>query len=448
LPDGDDWILHGPYIDKSLIRNALAHYMYQVTGRYSPRTRFFELFLNNSYQGVYLLEEKIKRDKNRIDISKMTKADTVGDSLTGGYVFRIDKSDNIDSEGFMSLDNLRFIYNYPKIDNIMSQQKTYLQNKVNNFEKLMKSSTWADQTTGYPAIIDVDAAVDYILEEEISKNTDAYDVSFYMYKERDSKGGKITFGPPWDFNLAFGAVSYSSGMDTTGWEAKNSSLTQSDSYTSYKIPSWIQTIFDDDKFQSKLKARWSVLRSSVWHTKNIDKFIDSLSTVLANAATRNFNRWQILGSATCVNLSHGESNSSSDNNSHYWGNFTYSFCFNGYSEPTWAAEVTHLKNWFHHRLEWIDSKLDFVEPDQPTGVNYSQLNKSAQYVPWCKRTENRLFINDLKGGHLSVYDLRGRCLWNTDVYAGKTAVNLPDCLHGKVCIASLNGHRLLIHSAD
>ena len=46
MPKNADWVFHGPYVDKTLIRNALAYWLYQRTGRYSSRFKFFELYLN------------------------------------------------------------------------------------------------------------------------------------------------------------------------------------------------------------------------------------------------------------------------------------------------------------------------------------------------------------------------------------------------------------------
>lgn len=68
FPSESDWILQGPYIDRSLMRNYLAYYLSNQIGRYAVRTHYVELFLNNinspqigveQYMGVYLLMEKI-----------------------------------------------------------------------------------------------------------------------------------------------------------------------------------------------------------------------------------------------------------------------------------------------------------------------------------------------------------------------------------------------------
>jgi spore coat protein CotH len=61
MPKDNDWVIYGPYNDKSLIRNALVYSLAGEINAYAPRTRFCELILNGSYQGVYLLIEKIKQ---------------------------------------------------------------------------------------------------------------------------------------------------------------------------------------------------------------------------------------------------------------------------------------------------------------------------------------------------------------------------------------------------
>jgi hypothetical protein len=53
MPKENDWILYAPYSDKSLMRNVLTYKLGNDIGRYAPRTRFCELFINNDYKGVY-----------------------------------------------------------------------------------------------------------------------------------------------------------------------------------------------------------------------------------------------------------------------------------------------------------------------------------------------------------------------------------------------------------
>ena len=93
MPSENDWVLHGPFSDKSLLRNVLAYHMGESTNRYTPRTQLCELLVNGDYRGVYMFTEKLKRDKNRVDVAKLKSNDISGEELTGGYLFQIDRDD-------------------------------------------------------------------------------------------------------------------------------------------------------------------------------------------------------------------------------------------------------------------------------------------------------------------------------------------------------------------
>ena len=67
MPKENDWILYAPYSDKTMMRNALSYTLSGEISGYAPRVRYCELILNDAYHGVYVLTEKIKRDKNRVD---------------------------------------------------------------------------------------------------------------------------------------------------------------------------------------------------------------------------------------------------------------------------------------------------------------------------------------------------------------------------------------------
>ncbi len=45
-------------------------------GHYAPRTVYCEVVLNEQYKGIYLLGEKIKQDKNRVNIAKLNPDET------------------------------------------------------------------------------------------------------------------------------------------------------------------------------------------------------------------------------------------------------------------------------------------------------------------------------------------------------------------------------------
>ena len=49
---------------------------------------FVELFINDSYRGVYVFMEKLKRDDGRINIDKLKEDENSGEAITGGYILK------------------------------------------------------------------------------------------------------------------------------------------------------------------------------------------------------------------------------------------------------------------------------------------------------------------------------------------------------------------------
>ena len=479
MPKSADWVFHGPYVDKTLIRNALAYWFYQRTGRYSSRFKFFELYLNGQYKGVYLLLEKIKRAKARVHIAKLKEEDISGDDVTGGYVLSIDKVENnstqgLDKEGFKSKDGSPVVMRSPKKENTTREQQQYIQNFFNSIEQ--KCDNGDINSSGCLDILDIDAAVDYIMHEDITNNTDAYICSFYMFKDKDSKGGKLQLGAPWDFNLAFGAYQRVGGEKAEGWRIPQSAGDGGFAFgmNEWFVAKWIQNIWKDSKFQQKYKARWAELRSGVWHTKNIDHFIDSLKTVLKNAADRNFQRWPNLGqsSGTCDADPMESGNNNSWNpgswNPGSWNMGCMGMKMNYYNEPTWDAEIEHLRKYVKQRFAWIDQQVNFHEPSTPIVTEPLIIDDWGYYdknpeeddpiitdppianpeylsitrLNYYTLEGNTLTVQSVKGGLFRLIDLNGKTLFKTDIKSGVQTLQVPRNARNKQWIATLNGKML------
>lgn len=66
-----DWILNGPYLDRTLLRNYL---MYKLSGEimdWAPDCRFCEVFVDGRYLGVYLILEPVTEGASRLRISEL-----------------------------------------------------------------------------------------------------------------------------------------------------------------------------------------------------------------------------------------------------------------------------------------------------------------------------------------------------------------------------------------
>jgi hypothetical protein len=331
MPAESDWILHAPYSDKSLIRNALTYYLFEKFGHYSPRNHFCEVFVNQEYMGLFLMVEKIKRDKNRVDIAKLTEKDTAGLPLTGGYILKIDKSTGSGStDGFASKywpevgsELPYFMFEYPDGRKILPVQQEYIENKVDGFEGALHGTNFKDPVTGYRAWIDVPSFVDYFIMNEISKNIDGFRLSTFLYKNRDDKDPKFYAGPVWDYDLAFGNANYSNAEEIQGWQYQTDG-------GSWPVPFWWDRLQMDKYYLSALRCRWEELRRGVLQNDSILETISRMVEEIGTAADRNFKKYPILGT-------------------YVWPN--------PYIGYTYESEILYLKNWILDRLKWLDTYI-------------------------------------------------------------------------------------------
>ena len=344
MPVENDWILSAPYSDKSLMRNFLTYNLGRKMGHYSPRTVFCELVINGDYQGVYILMEKIKRDDDRVDIAKLDTNDLAGDSLTGGYILKIDKFSGDSTDQWLS--NFPGIaggpvyiqYHYPKVSALLQQQLDYIKHYVHSFEYALNGSYFTNTSIGYAKYIDVNSFIDFYIANEFSGNIDAYRFSTYIYKDRSTNGGKLVMGPLWDYNLAYGNVNYGSmSGGTNGW-------------VQGKI-TWFDRLLQDTTYQNKLKCRWEYLRDRSFHQDSLFTFIDSVALYLDDAKQRNFQKWPILGT-------------------YVWPNY--------YVGNTYQDELNFFKTWIGDRLIWIDNNIggncyEILGCTDPFACNYEPL---------------------------------------------------------------------------
>lgn len=345
LPKNSVWVLHGPYGDKTLLRNTVAYKISNDIGRYAARTKFVELEINGEYLGFYVLMEKLKQDNDRIKIAKLSKNDTTTEKITGGYILKIDKtagnddnqtnysSDNAfpsryDTKGRLTKRNItHFLYEYPKPKNISPIQKEYIQNYMAEFENALAADNFKDEAKGYKHYIDIDSFIDFFILTELMQNHDGYRLSTYLQKDR---GKKLQMGPIWDFDIAFGSDNgFCDGMNNHAWVFQYNQYCSGDMWL---VPFWWKRLLSDETFKSKLIVRWKTLRQTQLSDNQLDRTIDSFAKQITESGmvARNFERWDILHERITPNSTKG---------SH-------------------EKEITRMKSWLKAHAEWMDENIE------------------------------------------------------------------------------------------
>jgi hypothetical protein len=163
--------------------------------------------------------------------------------------------------------------------------------------------------------LDESSAVDFLLVEELTQNTDAYTFSVHLWKDLDTK----MYFTPWDFDLAYGLPSESCG--TEGWVRKQNFV-----YAMTYIPG----------FNEHLSARWRLLREGILADDSVSGRIRAYREVLGPALERNFEVWP-------------------------WDDPSYER-YDGDMKPCWGedpdAEYTRLEAWLLGRMAWMDANID------------------------------------------------------------------------------------------
>jgi len=380
----NDWVLYAPYSDKSLIRNVLAYEMGWDLGVYSPRAELVEVVLNGSYEGVYVLTEKIKRKDGKVGTDNVEVGENNGNGITGDYILKLDKTT---SGGVVAWDSpippypganqvVSFQHHDPDIEDLSFSQKEYIKDHITNFENALNGSNFLDPTLGYKPYVDLNSFVAFFLVNEVSKNVDGYRISSFLHKLRTSEGGLIYAGPLWDFNLAFGNADYCQGANTYNWQMNFYE------WCGGKVPFWWNKLEQDPAYTHELHCKWLEMRQGAWHTDSLMQRIDSYATYLEEAQIRNFQRWNIL-------------------DSYVWPN--------NFIGGSYAAEINYLKNWLSNRLTWMDNNMLGSCPD----LGFPSPNKKSikLYPNPSQGNINFTFNKTVSKGRIKITNLHGQCVY-------------------------------------
>lgn len=274
MEKSSSWALHGPFLDKTLIRNYMWMNISALVMGYAPNVRFCELMLDGEYQGLYVLMETVEVSEQRLNLSKYTEGDPVM-----SYVVHIEpKSElpkSIDTFSFYTKrlePRGRFEITYPGTNSQTEQVKEYIRTDVSAIEKAIYSYEAGNDPDFYVKYLDEDSFVDYYILQEFLGNNDVFSASTYFYKDAR---GKLHIGPVWDYNNVLNNF-------LTPMPTEQFLLSERGFYGQ---------LMKSERFVHKVIRRYEELRKGILSQEYLLSYIQETEEWLGSAVDRNFEVW-------------------------------------------------------------------------------------------------------------------------------------------------------------
>jgi len=272
-----EWVLLANFADQTLVRNAVAYQMaHDLDMAFSPMVRFVDLYINNVYQGNYLLSDQIEVSSNRVNVEEKSP------NIDSGYLIEFDKrlyDEGLDvtEENFFLIEGIPFVIKSPDIEEDYYSNDQYL-----FIESYMRTvyDTLRDKED-YSLYIDEASFIDWFIVSEVMKNVDSGYSSVYFHKDA---GGLLKMGPVWDFDLSSGNYGHLQVdlRGPLGWYTPR-----------YDKNVFFMYLLEYDGFKAALKQRWNEVYETVilQGLENVYIFADSI----ARSRSMNFDMWDIIG---------------------------------------------------------------------------------------------------------------------------------------------------------
>jgi len=312
LGDGTakSWNLVANYYDTSLLRNMTAYHLGDMLNGmpYSANCRSVEVYVNGNYQGVYLLTEAVNVAKSRINITENPALIEDNGYLVEMSWYDCDYPFYVENQQYDVKSDLS-----PDAE-ISKQQIDYISGYMDDALKALKSGNkeLAEQ------YIDISSLIDNYIANEICKNVDSGWDSYYISKDA---GGKLTFNPMWDYDLALGNFIDVKGYDdTTGLGVYNVSNCNANSNQ------WLCYAIQNGWFREAVAVRWKEIYNDV---KTLPQFVTDEAEKNAASYERNFTKWNTLGKKV-------------------------------FSEPDEIAELSTYKTHVEYLSKWLDNRITWL----------------------------------------------------------------------------------------
>lgn len=271
-----------------------------------------EVVLNGQYIGLYFLTEKIRVDKNRVNIIEQDENETDSYNVTGGWLLEIDNY-NEPNKITINYGDDRAIWFTPHSPEEPNEvQRDYITDYLNKTTAAIYTNDKNDRT--WEKYIDIDSLAVFYIVQEIVDNIESFSGSCFMHKERGDST-KLIFGPMWDFGCTYYRWTETYEFNEFIYE----------NVPNFSTMKWIDEIVKFPHFQDRVRYHWNRFYKDVYPT--IDEYLDNFAASINQAGECDFERW------------------------HDWGSDNIVLRLNLYGKPS-----------FHKKVAWLNSQWGTQAP--------------------------------------------------------------------------------------
>lgn len=295
LKPREKWVFHGPFGDRSMVRNSFTFALAKNLKVQSPQTSPFELGMNRQFCGLYHLISSPSQPEGDDELA----------------VFELDrpKEKNFQLPSTIGANTYNLKFCHPEQDTAL------LMHAITQFEERLIS--------GEPLHPAVQAEfIDYLIINELAKNVDAFSFSTYFKLVAREDTSLIVPGSLWDYNIAWGNSSIKDGHLTAGWVVELPGNERS---------IW-QVIWQQEGFRDAAAKRYHELRNEVLDDAGVLEILEKSCSEIAPGLKDNDRRFPIF------------------TGNELWPNHQI---VNSYDE-----ELQLMKEWIQERLNWLDREFE------------------------------------------------------------------------------------------
>jgi len=266
-----------PHVDDDMayLRNTVGFELSRLIGMaYTPAQEPVEVVLNGDYVGLYMLTDKIRVGKNRVEITEQADLATDPEEITGGWLLEIDNYEYDDQiyvpDPINDQNSVNITIHEPEV--LSREQRSYITNFIKDTDTAIRTTNSSSKI--WEKYIDMDTLARYYIVREIVDDAESFRGSCYIHKERKTgdEETKLIFGPVWDFGNAF-------------HRSRNKFIWQDPPYGSV----WIRKIYSFTRFKECVKDIWQPFLGTQY--PKLDQAIDDFIERIRYAVDYDVARW-------------------------------------------------------------------------------------------------------------------------------------------------------------